>query len=207
MKQLMILLICVFLVIGGCQEASREKSGVDVFVEGGGEFPQFLAGAWENEKTELNYWKIVFERSGTISSAFTPVGLAEIRPNRKTEVPGPKGELGFIEAGDFSVYYKPKSRELVVNIKLEQFYLYMGEIGVLKGSWEYLFTGGISKDGRTWKVDVFSSPDVVFLVPDANSPEDKPVLKEGAKLQFGLGEEEEYPLVFTKVPDANDSPL
>jgi hypothetical protein len=207
MKQLMIFLICVFLVIGGCQGGASNKSGVDVVIEGGGEFPQSLAGAWENEKSDLNYWRIVFEPDGTVSSAIVPLGEVEVRPNRTTKTKGPNGEPRIVKAGDFQISYKPQSRELTLDIKIEHLYLDMGVYGILKGSWEFFITGDISEDGKTWESDIFNSPDVVALLPDPNSPKGKPKLKEVSKLQIGLGTEEEGErYIFTKVPDANAGP-
>ncbi|MDD5327660.1 MAG: hypothetical protein PHY02_07595 [Phycisphaerae bacterium] len=206
MKQLMVLLGFVLLVLGGCQEVSQNKSGTKVTIEDGSEFPQFLAGAWEANKNKLNYWRIIFEGDGTISSAVNPIGMANIRANRKTEVPGPKGEHGFVYAGDFNVSYNPQSRELAVNIKIEQFCLYLFDGGMVKGSWEYLITGEVSDDGKTWTVDLFNSPDIAAFAPDPNSPKDKPIFEEKGKLRVGLGEEEGDRLIFTKVPDANNGP-
>lgn len=201
MKRSIVLLGYVFFVVVGCQEVSRNKSGVEVIIEGDGEFPRFLAGTW---KSDNQVWQIVFEPDGTISSAVTPLGLVEVRPNRKTEFPGPKGEPGFFEAGDFDVYYNQQGRELVVYIKIKQFCLYLTNGSILKGSWEYFIVGDVLEDGNTWASDVFNAPDIAVLVPDPNHPADKTKFKEGAKLRIDLGEEEEEEhLIFTKVPDVN----
>lgn len=197
MKRSIVLLGCVLLLFGGCQGGASNKSGVDVFVEGGGEFPQFLAGTWKSDKQD---WQIVFEPDGTISSAVIPLGLVEVRPNRKTRVPELKG---FVEAGNFQVYYNPRSRELAAGIKIKRFYLDLNVSGILKGSWEYFIVGDVSGDGKTWEGDLFNSPDITALVPDPNHPADKTKFKEGANLRFDLGDEEEEHIIFTKVPDVN----
>jgi hypothetical protein len=206
MKRSIVLLGCVFFVVVGCQEVSRNKSGVEVIIEGGGEFPRFLAGVWEaNKGNDLNYWRVVFEPDGVISSAVVPLGEVKVRPNRTTEAKGPKGEPGFFKAGNFDVYYNTQSRELAVNIKIKQFYLkrVLDWNIVLKGSWEYFIVGDVSEDGKTWEGGVFSSPDITVLEPDPNNPEDKSKFKETAKAHIDFGDEEEEHLIFTKVPDVN----
>jgi hypothetical protein len=208
MKQSLALLGCaiLLLVFSGCQQLGRSNSNADVIVEGGGKFPKSLAGTWEaNNKNDLNYWKIVFEPDGKVSSAILPLGEVEVKPNRTTEAKGPKGESGFYEAGDFTVDYKPQGRELAVNIEIKQFYLerLIEWNVILKGSWEYFVAGNISEDGKTWQANVFSSPDMVVLVPDPNHIEDKSKFKETAKLHINLGNGEGEQVIFTKVPDGN----
>jgi hypothetical protein len=205
MKRLL-LIGCVFLLLGGCQEAGRNKSVAEVTLEKGSEFPRSLAGAWEANKDNMNYWRIVFKPDGTISSAIIPLGEYEVKPNQMNKTKGPDGEPGFIDAGDFDVFYNPRSHNLAVDIKLKQFYLDLGAHGILKGSWEFLIAGKVSEDEKTWDGNLFNSVDIASLVRDPNSPKDKPTLKEAAKLHIDLGQEEgedEY-LIFTKVvPDAN----
>lgn len=195
MKRLVILIGCVFLLLGGCQKVSRNNNG--------SEFPRSLAGAWEANKDNMNYWRIVFKPDGTISSVVVPLGEYEVRPNRTTKTKGPDGEPGFIDAGDFDAYYNPKSRELTADIKLKRFYLDLGAHGVINGSWEFLITGEVSEDGKTWAADWFNFTDIAALLHDPNSPKNKPTLKEAAKLHIGLDEEEGEHLIFAKVPDAN----
>ena len=206
MKRLAVLAVCAVILLGltGCRggsgnggvEAGASNKNVAVATE----FPKSLAGTW---KSDNQVWQIDFEPDGTISSAVTPLGLVKVRPNRKTRVPGLKGEPGFFEAGDFDVYYNQQNRELTVNIKIKQFYLYTRDNGILKGSWEYLITGNILEDEKTWAGDVFSSPDIVALVPDPNHITDESKFTEVAKLHVNLGDEEKERLIFTKVPDVN----
>jgi len=197
MKRTIVLIGCVFLLFGGCQKVRRNNVS---------EFPQSLAGAWEANKDNLNYWRIVFKPDGTISSAVIALGEYEVKPNQTTKTKGPDGEPGFIDAGDFDAFYNPKSRELTADIKLKQLYLDLGvSHGVIKGSWEFFITGEVSEDGKTWAGDWFNSTDIAALLHDPNSPKDKSKLKEAAKLQVDLGQEDEgLHLIFTKVvPDAN----
>jgi hypothetical protein len=202
MKRSTVLIGCILLLFGGCQSPSNSKSGAEVTLSG---FPKSLAGTWEaNKGNDFSYWRIVFEPNGTISSAVTPLAEVEVRPNQTTKTKGPEGEPGFIDAGDFDVFYNPKSHELAANIKLKRFYLDLGPShGILKGSWAYLIAGKVSEDGKTWEGGSFSTLDIVALAHDPNSPKDKPTLKETAKLRIDLGEEEEEHLIFTNVPDAN----
>jgi hypothetical protein len=197
MKRLIVLFGCVFLLLGGCQELGRNNSGVEVFVKDGGEFPSSLAGRWKAR----NDWQLVFEPNGIISSAIVPITVVEIRPNQTTRVQGRKGEPGYFEAGNFTVYYNPEDRELSVDIKIKQVYLEMG--GILKGPWEYLVIGNILEDGKTWQADVFTSLDLAVLAPDPNHRiAGKPKYKYIGPLRADFGQEVES-LIFTKVPDGN----
>jgi hypothetical protein len=200
MKRLIVLFGCAVLLsaLAGCQGPAANNSS---------EFPRFLTGTWEaNRKNDLNYWQIVLEPNGVISSAVIPLGGVKVRPNQTTEAKGPKGEPGFVETGDFDVYYNQQGRELAVNIKIKQFCLYLVDGSIVKGSWEYLITGNISGDEKTWVGDVFSSIDIVALVPDPNHIADESKFKEVSKLRIDLGEEEEERFIFTKVPDVNAGP-
>jgi hypothetical protein len=200
MNKILMLLGCAFLLLGGCQEYNRNKSDTAAAPS---EFPRSLAGLWEANKNNANYWQIIFGPDGTISSAVIPLGEVEVRPNRRTEIPDANGNVSFFDAGDFDVFYNRKGRELAVNVKIKQFNLYVVNGGMLKGSWEYLITGKVSKDGKIWAGEILNSPDIVALVPDPNSPKGKPTFKEEGKLRIGLGEEEGENIVFTKTPDVN----
>ncbi|GAF71377.1 unnamed protein product, partial [marine sediment metagenome] len=64
MKQLLVLAGFAVLLLGlaGCQNVNR---GVEVIIEGGGEFPASLAGTW---KAEGRPWKITLNPNGTVAS-------------------------------------------------------------------------------------------------------------------------------------------
>jgi len=76
MKRLVVLAGCAVILLGlaGCQNTGGGDRGVgpaptrgdvEVIIEGGGEFPEFLVGTWKDEKRG---WEFVFEPDGTISS-------------------------------------------------------------------------------------------------------------------------------------------
>jgi hypothetical protein len=199
MKQSIILAGCCIILTGlaGCQEQSGK-----LFEGGRTVLPPDIAGTWIARGSP---WKIVLSPQGKVTSAVIPLGEVEVKPNQTTKVPGPKGEPGFYEAGNFTVDYNPQGRELAVNIKIKQFYLErVLEWNVIsKGSWEYFIVGDVLEDGKTWQADVFNSLDIAVLAPDPNQITDKSKFKETARLRINLGDEEGENLIFTKVPDGN----
>ncbi|MCJ7776732.1 MAG: hypothetical protein MUP16_00210 [Sedimentisphaerales bacterium] len=205
MKKLLVLLGCAVLLFSGCQNYGRSKSGVEVIIEGGGQFPQSLAGKWKAGRNEWERWEVVFRPNGVVSSAVTPL-TDEVRPNQTTRMQGRKGEPGFFEAGNFQVYYNPQFRELSVDIKIKQVYLDMGSIA--KGPCEYLIIGNISENGKTWDGNVYTFLDLAVLVPDPNNRSiwGKPKYKNIGPLYADFATEEPQSLTFTKVEMASSIP-
>lgn len=159
MKQLVVLAGCAVLLSGlaGCQNPAPLRGGVEVIIEGGGEFPQFLVGRWKDEKRG---WEFVFEPDGTISSAVISLGRVRMKPGQVTEVPMKLGGKGVFEPGDWLVHYAPTSRELTVKISLKNFYAELGK-DILEGKSTDIFVGSISEDGKVWQVDWVGFPDYV----------------------------------------------
>ncbi len=156
MKRLLVLLGCAVLLLSGCQELGRDKKrAVEVIIEGGGEFPQFLVGRWKADKQS---WEFVFEPDGTISSAVIALGRVRIRPGQVTTIPMRGGGKGIFEPGQWTVHYAPASRELMVEISLKNFYAELGK-DVLEGKSTDVFIGTISEDGKSWHVDWIGFPD------------------------------------------------
>lgn len=156
MKQLLVLLGCVVLfALTGCQELGRDnKRAVEVIIEGGGEFPQFLVGRWKSK----NYaWQFVFEPNGAISSAAVNMGEVEVTAGQTTTFPTDEGSIVF-EPGLWTVRYDLQFRELTVEIVMNYIRLERGP-NVLEGKERDLFTGEISQDGNSWQADWFSFPD------------------------------------------------
>lgn len=153
MKQLIVLIGCVFLVFGGCQEVSRNKSGVDVIIEGGGEFPEFLVGTWKCDGAEL---EIVFEADGTISSAVIPIGKPRMGPDETIDFNNVYTRAkGSFRTGPFVASYIPAKRELTATLYLEHYRIELEDGGVLEGKSEDVFTGKVSEDSNTWQADWF----------------------------------------------------
>ena len=154
MKRLLVLLGCAVLLsaLAGCQNPNR---AVEVIIEGGGEFPEFLVGTWKADK---DGWEFVFEPDGTISSAVISLGRIRVKPGQKTTLPMKKGGKGIFEPGQWLVHYAPAERELMVKISLENFYVQLGG-GVLEGKSTDVFIGTISEDGNFWQADWTSFAD------------------------------------------------
>jgi len=155
MKILSPILICVLLLIAGCGAAVSNKSGVEVIIDGQGEFPKALAGIW---KADRDGWEIVFEPDGRISSAVITLGKMRITPEHSTTVPMKMDRRSVLEPGLWTVQYTPENRELAVEIVVEKFHLEMGT-GVLEGNSKDLFIGTVSEDGREWVAEWLSYPE------------------------------------------------
>jgi len=156
MKQLLVFagFVVLLSVLVGCQTAHR---GIEVIIEGDGEFPEFLAGVWKADK---DGWEFVFEPDGTISSAVISLGRVRMKPGEVTTVPMKMGGKGVYEPGEWMVYYAPVGRELMVKISLKDFYVELGE-NVLEGKSTDIFNGPISQDGKLWQANWTSFPDYV----------------------------------------------
>jgi hypothetical protein len=157
MKQLSVLFGCVIVLFAltGCQEFCRNKSGVEVIIEGGGQFPQFLVGKW---KADDYGWQFVFEPNGTIVSAVIGMGEAEIIPGQTATFPTISGGKAVFKPGLWTVQYDPQFRELTVEILMDYIHFEIGK-DLLEGKSKDLFIGKVSQDGNFWRADWFSFPD------------------------------------------------
>lgn len=159
MKQLAVLplISLVLCVFAGCPPRSEDRPAVEVVVDDGRLFPEYLAGVW---KADSGGWEIVIEPDGTISSAVVSLGRVRLKPGRKTIVPMKLGGKGVFHAGPWAVYYSHERRELTVEITIESFRVELGE-SVVKGRTMDLFSGTVSPDGRSWWANRFSFPEYV----------------------------------------------
>lgn len=168
MKQLVVLVVCWVLLLEliGCQNPARTAaspvSGVEVIIEGGGEFPEFLIGRWRGNR---GAWEFVFEPDGTISSAVVGPGEVRIVPGHSKTVPMKMGGKGIYEPGLWTVQYSPLSRELTVEVVMDYVHLEMGP-NLLEGKRTDVFAGEVSEDGRTWRAEWFSLPDYIAYTPE-----------------------------------------
>ena len=181
MKQSVALLLCgvsIFL-LGGCHGSVATAPAMEVFIDGDGQFPEFLVGTWKADK---GGWQIVFDPNGTISSAVVSLGRVRMKPGQVTTVPMKLGGKGVFEAGPWAVQYWPERRELVVEIAIASFRVELGD-SVVKGRTLDVFTGTVSADGRSWWAKRFSFPEYVAdtkkyrdhkltVDPDENPPEE-----------------------------------
>ena len=159
MKQIVPLLFCSLSVLScsGCYSSAENPPAVEVIIDGGGQFPDFLVGTW---KANSGGWEIVFEPNGAISSAVISLGRVRMKPGQVTTVPMKLGGKGVFEAGPWAVQYSPERRELVVEIAIASFRVELGG-SVVKGRTLNIFAGSVSADGRSWWANRFSFPEYV----------------------------------------------
>jgi hypothetical protein len=140
---------CTLLVflITGCQNSKSNTSSVEVIIENGARFPDFLVGQW---KADRHGWEFDFEPDGTLSSVVISLGRVQIQPGQVTKVPMKLGGKGIFKPGHWTVNYAPDSRELTVCVTLVNFYIEMGD-DTLEGSSTDIFVGSISEDGNVWQ--------------------------------------------------------
>ncbi len=164
MKQLVVLVVCcvILLELIGCQSPAGNQSGVEVIIEGGGEFPEFLAGRWRGNR---GAWEFVFEPDGSISSAVIGPGEVRIVPGRSKTVAMKMGGKGIYEPGLWTVQYSPSGRELTVEVVMDHVHLEMGP-DLLEGKRTDVFAGEVSEDGRIWRAEWFSFPDYIAYTPE-----------------------------------------
>jgi len=177
MKQLLVLAGCAIILstIAGCQNAD---SGVDVIVEGGGQFPQFLVGTWKEDKFG---WEFVFQPDGTISSAVIDGGKIRVNPARKIAATSLKGWGDAVyELGQWLVQYAPSRRELAVQVVVKHFRIKMEQDGlVMEGDSTDWFVGPVSQDAKTWDAEWYTFRKNIFLTPERtelrHDPNDNPI--------------------------------
>ena len=159
MKQLVVLLLCGLGVcsIAGCPPRVDDLPAVEVVVDGGGQFPEDLAGVW---KADSGGWEIVIEPNGMISSAIVGLSRVRMQPGQVTRVPMKMGGKGVFEAGPWAVHYSHDRRQLTVEIAIANLRVELGG-SVVKGRRLELFTGTISPDGKSWWASRFSFPEYV----------------------------------------------
>ena len=203
MNKILALLSCFIFVLGlaGCQKPAQTtppisgiapappRGGVEVIIEGGGEFPQFLAGTW---KTDKHGWEFVFERDGTISSAVIDSSMIRVTPSKRVATrPLKDGSgKGVYELGQWTVQYSPDNRELAVEVVVEHYSLDMVSFG-LEGHSTDWFVGPVSEDSQTWEAEWFT-----FRKTTAWGPET-------LEFPFDPNDNPVETLVFRKQPETN----
>ena len=186
-RRLLVLALCLSaFLISGCPNNAAIKNGVDVIVDGDGQFPASLVGTW---KANQGGWEIIFESDGKISSAVVSLGRTKMTPGRLTTVPMELGGKGTFKPGLWSVQYLQQQRQLIVEIEIESFRVELGE-NIIKGRTRDFFIGEVSKDGTYWWADRFSYPE--YTVDTAKFP--------NYKLPADPNENPKESLLFQKIP-------
>ena len=187
-RRLLVLALCLSaFLISGCPNNAAIKNGIDVIVDGDGQFPASLVGTW---KANQGGWEIIFESDGKIASAVVSLGRVKMEPGRVTTVPMELGGKGTIKPGLWSVQYLKQQRQLIVEIEIESFRVELGE-NIIKGRTRDFFIGEVSKDGTYWWADRFSYPE--YTVDTAKFP--------NYKLPADPNENPKESLLFQKVPE------
>ena len=155
MKRILFL-VCISLILflGNCQE---HKNNVEVIIQDGIKFPNFLVGTWKADK---GGWEIVFEPDGKISSAVISLGLVRIKPGQITTIPMKPGGKGVFKPGKWTVQYLQKQRELIVEIVIDSFRAELGD-DIVQGSTRDFFIGPVSQDGNLWWVERYTFPEYI----------------------------------------------
>ena len=190
MKRFSLLLVYIFLaaVLTGCRSSAGSRDGVEVTVDGDGQFPDFLVGRW---KAEEGGWEFAFEPDGKISSATVSIGRAKLQPGRKTTVPMQMGGKGVYKPGLWTVQYSHQQRELIVEIAIDHFRIELGD-NVIEGRTRDFFVGSVSEDGKSWWADRLSFPEYVVDTEKYHN----------YKLPFDPKDNPRESLLFQKVPES-----
>jgi hypothetical protein len=190
MKRFAFLLFYILLAaaIGGCRNSAAYKDGIEVTIDGDGQFPDFLVGTW---KADEGGWEFVFEPDGKISSATVSIGRAKLQPGRTTTVPMQMGGKGVYKPGLWTVQYSNKERELIVEIAIDRFRVELGD-NVIEGRTRDFFVGSVSTDGRLWWADRLSFPEYVVNTEKYHNYE----------LPFDPNDNPRESLLFQKVPES-----
>ena len=188
MKRFVLLQSYIFLAVAlsGCRSPAR--NGVEVTIDGIGQFPDFLVGTWKAEKSG---WEFTFEPDGKISSAIVSIGRVKLQPGRKTIVPMQMGGKGVYKPGLWSVQYSHQQRELIVEITIDHFRVELGN-DVIEGRTRDFFVGSVSADGKSWWADRLSFPEYVVNTKTYHN----------YKLPFDPKDNPRESILFQKVPQS-----
>lgn len=155
-KILVLVVLCtaVFSGLWGCQNANR---GNEAIIEGGGEFPEFLVGTWQPDKSR---WILTFEPDGRISK-MRHVGGMEFDVAEGGLVEQWRDSIEAIYAlKTCETRYNRQTRELSVTVVVDPFIISSVDDS-MEGSFHDCLTGRVSQDGTTWNVAWTSAGAVV----------------------------------------------
>lgn len=159
MKRLGAVVSCAVIaafLLTGCQGPAKTTNDPNmvVLLTDSKAFPKKLAGKWIEAE---NKWEITFEKNGTVSSILHPFGLVNIVPGKTTIVPLIDDGNANIQAGKCVVQYSHQTRELVIEINIDNMLWNKGK-EILEGNSKDIIWGKVSDDGTTWEAQWQSFP-------------------------------------------------
>ncbi len=155
-----------FVVLSGCEGASRAKSSaVSVLVEGNATFPSALAGRW---KADRDGWEFVIDADGRIQSAVLSLGRVRVTPGQETTLPTRGGGESLFEPGQWTVHYAPQTEQLTIVIAMEHIRVDMGGT-ILEGKSTDTFAGAVSPADGVWQVQWTAFSDYTAQTPDGTT--------------------------------------
>jgi len=160
--------LCIVIVAlaGGCRSVSvKATSGIDVQIEGHGEFPAALAGRW---KADRDGWEFVFDSDGRIVSAVLSLGRVRITPGHKATLPTRGGGEGLFEPGPWTVHYLPDTDQLTLKIAMDHIRIEMAGT-VLEGKTTDTFSGTISPADGVWQTQWTAFNNYTVRTPDGQT--------------------------------------
>ena len=169
MKQVLVLLGCA-VFLAGLVSCQNTNNAIEVIIDGDGRFHESLAGRW---RANEDFWEIQFEPDGTISSAIISMGGVKIIPGKTTRFPSRGGGEGVFKPGKWLVQYSPDTRQLMVKVVVEHFYIQMGT-HALEGNLTDILTGPVSEDGTVWSVEWYNSGKLIAYIPEPNEFHNQP---------------------------------
>lgn len=169
-KKILVLTVCiaVFSVLWGCQGAHKTRKrafgeprnaneGAGVIIKDSGEFPDFLVGTWQPNKSK---WVFTFEPDGRISKIRHFVGM-EFDVAEGGLVEQWRGSIEAIYVLETcEARYNPETRELRVTVVVDPFIMNFID-GSMEGSFHDYLTGRVSQDGTTWNVTWTSTSEII----------------------------------------------
>jgi hypothetical protein len=151
-------IFCFFLfpfILAGCTNPVSDKNQTQVYIDGNGIFPSFLAGVW---KSDQNDWEIAFKPDGTIEYTVISLGRVKVVPGKITTIPMRLGGEGKFVPGQWSVRYLQEQRQLIVEIIIESFRIELGK-DIIFGKARDYFSGVVSENGAIWRTERYSYPE------------------------------------------------
>lgn len=162
-----IILIFVFVFfVSGCGSDFRKTKVVITGSDSRNGFPESLAGKWE-AVVEKPVFSVTLNADGSIHSAVIPLGAVEMFPGKTSRFKTKYGGKGIFKPGPWKLYYDTDTKDLLVEIVIEDFYQDLGP-HALKGNITDIFMGEVDIENGEWTADWFSYGKYTALLPEPN---------------------------------------